>query len=85
MFDVSLCGHLQPLYHPVLLMQCTWVLHWLNADMYSTNHKKLNVLQEYLFSENMHGMGTGVPVLLFTLYSNQQLKELFNTKLYFWS
>ena len=60
---------------PCSFLQCTWVLHWLNADMYSTNHKKLNVLQEYLFSENMRGMGTGVPDLLFKINHKKLLSE----------
>ena len=46
---------------------------------YGTNHTKLNSLRPYTFSENALRMdtcmdGTGVPVLLFTLYSNQHLE-----------
>ena len=50
-------------------------LHNLKYARYGTNHMKLNVLQAYLFCENAceTDMGMGVPVLLFTLYSNQHL------------
>ena len=53
--------------------------------MYGTNHTKLNVLQLYPYSENMCRTDTGmaVPVLLFTIHSNQHLKVLFQNKVVF--
>ena len=53
--------------------------------MYGTNNTNLNVLWVYLYSENVHEMdtGTGIPILLFTLYSNQHYEVLFPNQVIF--
>ena len=56
------------------MVTCTCVhAHYIciGISMYGTNHTKVNVLNSTFF-ENAHemDMGTGIPVLLFTLYHN---------------